>query len=413
GITEAGVFQNILSVFLKPMASDFGWNRATITAAIALGSISGGLISPFVGPKLDRYGPKWLAFCGILILSAGLAAMASIRHVWQLYLFFGLGRLIAVGVLSLVISVSVSNWFIRQRGRAMGIAMLGPRVGTAALPPFVQFMISMYSWRIAWVSMGFLVFLMSAIPSLIFLKRRPEDIGLWPDGKQFSGEKKSPETLSGETTVSPPQDVLEPALSRSEAMHTPVFWILALVSSFQLFAGAGINFNIFPFITDHDVSENWAVLVLTTAAVFGGSGSLVWGFLAERFETKKLLVIEFIFCGIIIYAIYIFVHHAVFEAGAIRTLISLSAVYGLFMGGFMPMLTMSWAEYFGRESLGSIQGAVSPFRWTANATGPLFGSFCFDVFGNYTIPFHAFSLLYIMCGVTCIFLEKTKSPKTA
>ncbi|MBW2092771.1 MAG: MFS transporter, partial [Deltaproteobacteria bacterium] len=75
GFTEAGVFQNILSIFLKPMASEFGWSRSLITGAITFGSICGGIASPFVGPILDRHGPRMVAFFGVLILSAGLVAL--------------------------------------------------------------------------------------------------------------------------------------------------------------------------------------------------------------------------------------------------------------------------------------------------------------------------------------------------
>ena len=141
GFTEAGVFQNILSVFMKPMIGEFGWSRSTVTAAITLGSIAGGLASPFIGPFLDRYGPRMIAFWGVLILSAGLISLTFLSKIWQLYIFFGVGRMIAVGALGLVISVTVSNWFIRRRGRAMGLATLGSRAGTATFPPFVQYIL--------------------------------------------------------------------------------------------------------------------------------------------------------------------------------------------------------------------------------------------------------------------------------
>jgi MFS family permease len=125
GFTESGVFQNILSIFMKPMVDEFGWTRASVTGAIAVGSIAGGLLSLVVGPILDRYGPRMVSFWGILILSLGLGAITFVDTIWQFYLFFGIGRMVAVGVLSLAISVSVVNWFVRFRGRAMGITRIG------------------------------------------------------------------------------------------------------------------------------------------------------------------------------------------------------------------------------------------------------------------------------------------------
>ena len=66
GMTEAGVFQNVLSIFMKPMVHDFGWSRASVAGAIAFGSISGGLLSLVLSPMIDRHGPRMVAFCHIL-----------------------------------------------------------------------------------------------------------------------------------------------------------------------------------------------------------------------------------------------------------------------------------------------------------------------------------------------------------
>ncbi|MEW6333099.1 MAG: MFS transporter, partial [Thermodesulfobacteriota bacterium] len=152
--TESGVFQNILSVFMKPMVDEFGWTRASVTGSIAFGSICGGLLSLIVGPILDRYGPRMVTFWAILLLSIGLGAMTMVDQIWQLYLFFGVARMIAVGVLSLATAVAVANWFVRLRGRAMGIARIGDRLGSALLPLMVQFVILTLGWRFAWGVLG-------------------------------------------------------------------------------------------------------------------------------------------------------------------------------------------------------------------------------------------------------------------
>ena len=150
GITQSGAFQAILAIFMKPMANEFGWSRAAITGSIAIGSLSAALLSPFIGLVLDRHGPRMMAFWGILFLSLGLVGMTFVSRIWQLYLFFGMGRMIAVGVLLLAITVSVPNWFIRKRGRAMGIVSLGPLLGSGLLPLLAQFFILVFGWRLAW-----------------------------------------------------------------------------------------------------------------------------------------------------------------------------------------------------------------------------------------------------------------------
>jgi len=409
GATEAGAFQNILSIFLKPMAAEFGWSRAVISGAIALGSFGGGALSPFIGPVLDRRGPRMVAFWSILILSSGLVAMSFTDRIWHLYLFFGLGRMVAVGALSLVVSVTISNWFIRRRGRATGITWLGPRLGSAVLPAVVQFFIMTQGWRVAWAALGGIVFVISGIPSLIFLRRKPEDIGLMPDGDASIpvGNKSSGGTrLPNGSTVS----AAEPDWTRSEALRTPAFWMLTFVCSLAPFVQAGINFHMFPFLTDQGIPQVSAILILSTIAVFGALGAIVWGILAERYNVKSLLAVNGI--GSALVFLLLFVSVIADWSGAARTgsVFVLSSFHGFLHGGRLPMLSLIWAEFYGRSSLGSIYGFSSPFHSTANAVGPIFAALCFDIFGSYRLPFFLFVALFIVMGSTCLTLKPPRHP---
>ncbi|MBW2622935.1 MAG: MFS transporter [Deltaproteobacteria bacterium] len=402
GFTEAGVFQNILSVFMKPMIDEFHWSRSLVTAAITLGSIAGGLVSPFVGPLLDRYGPRMASFWGILVLSAGMVSLAFLSRIWQLYVFFGLGRMIAVGGLSLVISVAVSNWFIQRRGRAMGIATLGSRAGTATFPPLVQFIIQSYGWRAAWACLGIVVFLLSAIPSLLFLKRRPEDIGLWPDGippdNLVGGENGRTEN-SG---IEPLFEELEPNWTREQALKTSSFWLLNLMHCLVLFSGAGINFHLFPFLTDQGFTPQSAVLVLSAIAVSSGVGSLIMGFFAEKFETRKLLTINFIICGLVFISI--------FWLASGSGIFFFALLFGTLRGGLMPLLPLIWAEFYGRLSLGTVFSLAGPIRLTANALGPIFAALCFDSIGNYILPFVVFTSLFYFSAFLSFMVRPPRCP---
>jgi len=413
GATEAGAFQSILSIFLKPMVGEFGWTRTIVTGAMAFGSICGGIISPLVGPILDRHGPRQVAFWGILILSAGLVSLSFLERIWQLYLFFGIGRMIAVGALSLVISVTVSNWFIRRRGRAMGIAWLGARFGSTILPPFVQFFILSQGWRVAWATLGVLIFLLSGIPSLIFLRRRPEDIGLLPDGKPPGIEiEKDTESFKG-SSPNISGNTVDPVWTRAQALRTPAFWILTLVSCLIPFAGAGINFHIFPFLTDQGFTETSAVFILSAIAIFGALGAVVWGVLAERFRTQVLVAIDVFMGGLVIIAIFWFVKADISGFTGALMIVVLSILigfHGISSGGRMPLLSLIWAEFFGRTSLGSIYSFSSPFRFTANAFGPIFAALCFDLLGSYALPFHIFTLLLMFSGIISLFMKLPKPP---
>jgi MFS transporter, OFA family, oxalate/formate antiporter len=411
GATEAGAFQNILSVFLKPMAEAFGWSRAVVSGAMAFGSIGAGALSPFIGPFLDRHGPRMVAFWGVFILSAGLVAMSSANQVWQLYLYFGIGRMVAVGALSLVISVTVSNWFVRQRGRAMGITWLGPRLGSAILPALAQFFIMTQGWRMAWAALGIVVFILSGIPSLLFLRRRPEDVGLLPDGRTSVSEKGqdsgSPQTDKPESNVSE----IDPEWTRAQAIRTSAFWTLTVVCSLAPFAQAGINFHIFPFLTDQGLTEVSSVLVLSTIAGFGALGAIGWGVLAERYNIKNLLALNGIGSGLVFLLLFVTAKSPFGRSFGNGAIFILAAIHGILHGGRLPMLSIIWANYYGRSALGSIYGFSSPFRFTANAIGPIFAALCFDFFGSYDYPFYLFVFFFLVLGMVSFTIKAPVHPE--
>jgi MFS family permease len=410
GFTESGVFQNILSVFMKPMVDEFGWTRASVTGAIAFGSICGGLLSLMVGPFLDRYGPRMVTFWGILVLSLGLGAMTFVTHIWQLYLFFGVGRMVAVGVLSLAVSVSIANWFVRLRGRAMGITKIGDRLGSALLPLMVQFLILALGWRMAWGALGGVVFLMSGIPALLFLRHRPEDMGLLPDGASPVLDKRG--TIAPLDRVDASDDDSDRVWTRAQATRTKSFWMLTFLSSLIPFSQAGINFHIYPFLTDQGFSETTAILILTAVAVSGMAGSAIWGILTERFRIQRLLTANVIGNGLIFLSLYWAVQFKFNGALGTGIIFLLAALHGIFHGGRNPMIPVIWANFFGCRSLGSIYGLANPFFFTANAIGPVFAGLCFDLFGSYAFPFYFFIVTFFVSGIIALRMEAPRYPSS-
>jgi MFS family permease len=347
-----------------------------------------------------------VTFWSVLILSAGLIAMTVVEHIWQLYLFFGVGRMIAVGVLSLATSVSVANWFVRLRGRAMGITRIGDRLGSALLPVMVQFLILSLGWRMAWGTLGGVVFLMSGIPALLFLRHRPEDMGLLPDGAApVSGNGRSGNSSANDCQADRSGDDPEPQWDRTRATRTRAFWMLIVLSSLIPFAQAGLNFHIFPYLTDQGFNEMTAVLILSIFAVFGMAGSAIWGTLADRFRIQNLLAANLAGNALIYLALYWLVQFRPEGAPGVWTLFALAALQGIFHGGRGPMLPTLWADFFGRRSLGSIYSLANPFYFTTNAIGPIFGGLFFDLLGSYAFPFHLFIAVYFLSGIVSIRLK--------
>lgn len=408
GFTESGVFQNIMSIFMKPMVDEFGWSRAAVTGAVAFGSLGGGLLSLAVGPLLDRHGPRMVTFWGILLLSLGLGAMMFATQIWHLYLFFGVGRMIAIGVLGMSVSVSIANWFVRLRGRAMGITRIGDRLGSALLPLMVQFLILSLGWRMAWGALGAVVFLMSGIPALIFLRHRPEEMGLRPDGASIGSGQ--PGTFQPSGGSDPSAADPEPVWTRAQATRTRSFRMLIFLSSLIPFAQAGMNFHIYPFLTDQGLSQTTAVWILTTFAVSGMAGSAAWGILTEKFPVQRLLAANVMANGLIFLLLYWAVQFRFEGVLGTATIFLLAALHGIFLGGRNPMIPMIWANFFGRRSLGTIYSLGNPFYFTANAIGPIFAGLFFDLFCSYAFPFYFFVVVFLISGIIALRMRPPKAP---
>ena len=154
GVTYTSVGAGVLSVFMVPLQEQFGWSRTAISSAVTVAAVGAMVITPIVGPLLDRFGSRYFLAAGGLALGGSLIALSFIQELWHFYLFLGLGRLTVMGVMSLAGQVAVSNWFLRQRGRAMALAMTGQRLGHAVLPVVAQALIVASGWRLTWAHSG-------------------------------------------------------------------------------------------------------------------------------------------------------------------------------------------------------------------------------------------------------------------
>ena len=419
---QVGEFNPVLAVFMIPLNDEFGWSRTQISSAIAVGSILGGLMAPFAGPLLDRKGPRTVLVAGQIFFGGAMVAAAFIQELWQFYATYNLGRAVVLGVTSMAIPVAVANWFQRDRPMAMGITQLGGRVGMAILPLAVQLIIDAFSWRVAFAFLGILVWVVGVVPAGLFLRRRPEDVGLRVDGlaprplategttalrepdrsaHPATGSSTEIGRASGRTEMS---DTLEESWTLAEARRTPALWLLLLSTSMGFMVGGGINLHMVPYFIDQGIPPMHAVGATTVFAVAAGAGGIGWGIIARRFsEIRYALAMLYVLAA----------------AGMMLILTVNSTIMGylvsggvgLMFGGMFPLISSLWPDYFGRSSLGAITGFISPFQLSANASGPVVAGFLYDRVGNYQIAFTFFACAYLVAAVWVLFARPPRRPE--
>lgn len=384
--SESGIGGPVVSVFLVPMSQEYGWSRGLISSAVTVGSWGAGLISPAMGALVDRVGARWVLVGSLTGMTLATVSLGFIQHVAQLFISLGVGRALLMGGAAIGASVAVSNWFIRQRGRAMGYAYLGTRVGATVLPLAALFLIENIGWRMAWVALGIGLFLLAAIPSALVVRRRPEDMGLLPDGVS--------EPPSAERRPS------EPSFGLQAALRTRTLWLLSVASLCHSLAGPALQLHQVPYFLDRGLSSVEAVTSLSLFGLFSAFGTVLWGYVAERVPVRVLLTV--------LLAVNAVTMVGLVQVSSFGGAVLFAFVYGLSFGGTRTIPMVLWSDYYGRASLGAIRGFTAPFTLVAHGLGPLLAGLVFDASRSYTAAFLLFAGSY---GLSALLTSQARPPE--
>lgn len=387
-LAETGEFNPVLAVFMKPMAEDMDWSRAQISLGITIGSIVGAVLAPIAGRVTDRFGPRVAMSLGQLFFGVFLFGVSLAEQIFHFYLTFSVGRGIVLGVTSLAGNVAVSNWFVRKRGRAIGLASLGSRAGQAFLPIASQFVISNYGWRLGWRLLGGMVWVVAMVPSFLFLRQRPEQMGLRPDGDPPDPPVPSPN--DDDTLPRPSTPTEEPQWTLREAVRSPALWLLTLAAGQGSIVGAGVNLHLFSYLTDKGIPEYVAVGITSVLFIMGGVGGLAWGFLAERLPIRFCVSASFFLASICVLVLM--------QVNGTAMAFVFAISYGFILGGWNILISLMIANYFGRRSLGTITGFIAPFQLAANSVGPIAAGLAYDMTGGYVPAFIMFAVSYLLAS---------------
>ena len=371
-IASAVIVNPTIGVFVKPMAEEFDWNRSVIAGAVAIGTLAGGVIGLGIGPIIDRFGARWILFVGFLGMGGLFVAWSGVVSLWQFYAVIILTRMLLQGVINLTNQTVLAKWFVRLRGRALAYGGLGQRFGQGAVPVLAQVIISGAGWRWSAASLGFMVWALTLVPVLLWMRRQPEDMGLRPDGDPPARQEQTESRVEQSATPSRGDEV---HFTLRETLRTRTFWILLAALCLTSFVNTGVNFNFIPYMSDQGLSEAQAVTVLTIWSLTGIPASLLAGFVVERISAQ--VVILAFQLGMIVGTLILIALDSMW-IGAVFAI-----VHGVAFAGSLLAQQVIIADYYGSRHLGAIRGAVLPWQMATNAIGPLAATLVFDTQGSY------------------------------
>ena len=387
----SGTFWQGFGAFFDPIVEQFGWSRAVTSGAVSLQRTESGMISPFVGYFINKFGPRKVMFLGMFATGLGFILLSRINNLWQFYAAFAL---LTVGLSFgsfLVVFTTVANWFVVRRSRALSLLSAGSGIG-GLLVPVLVWLIATSDWRTALVFMG-VGFWVVGLPTSLVMRRRPEDYGLLPDGASpdepgGGGERgeDASEGPDGETS-GVARIAGEYEFGVWDALATRSFWQMSLaMAGGQLVMSASVHQ--IPAMASFGISRTTAGLVILGVSLVGMVARIVSGYLGDYVDKRRIIAVAFVcqLIGTLIFAYISTTWH----------LFAFILFWGVGFGGSIPVRFAMIADYFGRRSFGSIMGTMMTVSTVFGVIGPVFVGGMFDLRGNYREPYLILSLAVLV-----------------
>ena len=355
----------ILSVFVIPMSQEFGWSRTEVAGATSLGALLGAGLAPFIGGLVDRFGSRVILVAGGTVIALGCLYLSMAQALLGFYVAFTTVRIADQGMVKIAASVSAGKWFYRYRGRAMGFVHFGGSLGVIVMAPMIQWVISGWDWRTAWVMLAAVMFCVGVIPCALLVRRQPEDLGLPIDGV--------PESAGAVAGAGLERDEREYPLR--EVVRTPAFWLILASLFVASTATSGIGLHLIPHLTQQGLSPAAAVAAVSVMSLSGAFAALLAGAAAERMQAKWLLALLFLLAAVSMGVLA--------RADTLAETYLFAVLQGLVGSGVNTVAPIMWASYYGRRTLGSIFGMSRAAQVVGFGVGPLGSAILYDRTGTY------------------------------
>jgi len=358
-------------VFLKPVSAEFGWDRGTVTLALAISQTVSGLSMPFIGLLIDRYGIRRVTLPSIFLFAVSVAAVsrtpASPVVFILLYAIIGLTG----GAQSpLSYAKAISAWFEARRGLALGIAIGGVGLGTALMPQVTRLLIDAVGWRGAYVGLGILTFAI-AFPAFAVFVREPET--------------ESPKSRGAGMPAS------QIGLSAREALKsTSSFWLILAAAFLVAVAVNGTIGHMVAIMTDRGISSQLATSMLTVSGMALIGGRMLSGYLADRCFAPYVAAGFFLLplAGIVL-----------LSSGAPGVIPYLCALFlGLGLGAEVDLIAFLVSRYFGLRAFAQIYGYMFAIFVFGSGVGPWLMGVCFDLTRSYNPALATFALALLIAS---------------
>lgn len=380
-----------VGLFFDYFIEDFGLSRTAVSTLYSVGTFAASLSLTFVGRLIDRFGNRRMGVVIAALFAVALVMMSYVTGPLSLLIGFIALRGLGQGSQSLVNTTVIAEWFKRLRGRIMSASVVGFALFQAVYVPWVQRMLEVRDWREVWVILGIGMAAIVIPLTWLFMRDRPEDYGLIPDGDNHKGKIKAVD------------DTPDAAWTLSEALRTAIFWVFLLGRIISPAWGTGMiihQVSIFEGLgwTARTAAETYALITLIMAGT-----AIIFGYLVDRIPPGWVLAIQMF---------------ALITSMVMATMMSTQILlyvyaigFGFVMGGGGIFDNSVWVNVYGRTHQGSIRGFITMSLVAGTALGPIIFGVSYDYLGGYTPVLWLGVALSLVSLVLAIVVPLPEKPK--
>jgi len=379
----------VINVFMVPVTTELGWSRGLFSSGLLASAVAGPIMTPIFGYLMDRFGIHRVALPTIFLYALGLASFALLQKdsVWPLYVMFIAASGFGACFGPIIYSKSITAWFDKERGLALGIATSGVGLGTFIVPSYAQYFITHYGWRTAYVAVAALTWLLAFSMVALFV-REPSQYS------EQGGEAPS-------DPVSPPHTFGVPAAT---AAKTYRFWLLVIIFLAEGTANNGILSGHFvPMLVDRGYAPAAAAAILGISGLAALAARVVIGFCLDWVNGPIFSAAAMMLPAL---GVALLVSHAYAPAPLLAAICC-----GLAIGAEVDMLGFFTSRYFGRASFGTIYGLIFAAFVCGVGLGPTILGFGFDHYHSYDPVLWAYLMVLIVAALLFLPLGRYTYPK--
>ncbi|MFT0877744.1 MFS transporter [Rhodopseudomonas sp. G2_2311] len=388
-------------VFIVPLQQEFGWSTADISSALSIRFVLFGLMAPFAAALMNRFGLRQVTLTALLVVAIGLVASLAMTSLWQLMLLWGVVVGVGTGLTALVLGATVATrWFVARRGLVIGMMTASVATGQLVFLPILASLTERYGWRIAMAYVCALIGI-AAVAVLIAMRNRPSDVGLQPYGDTST----EPVPLSAQAA---PGSIAAAALGAlRDAAKTRVFWVL--FGTFFI-CGASTNglvqVHLIPLCADFNIPQVQAAGLLAAMGVFDFIGTILSGWLADRYDNRWLLFWYYGLRGLSLLALP-------FTDFSFYGLSLFAVFYGLDWVATVPPTVRLTAQKFGPERANLVFGWIFAGHQLGAATAAFGAGLSRDLLASYLPAFFIAGALCVIAAAAALTISKAAKPAVA